>query len=86
MAEKRPKTAPVRGPRGKSGPRGKPGPRGPHGGNGESIALLMAQMNQVRGELQVQLRRIAQLQAQLDRLATGQSPEIRETIDEGTEQ
>jgi hypothetical protein len=67
-------------------PRGLRGPQGPKGTNGESIARLVAQMNQVLGELQVQLTRIAQLQAQLDRLASGQSPEAREGVDEGTEQ
>jgi hypothetical protein len=38
------------------------------------VVKLSAQMNEVLQELQVQLTRIAQIQAQLDRLAAGQPP------------
>jgi hypothetical protein len=38
------------------------------------VVKLSAQMNEVLRGLQVQLTRIAQIQAQLDRLAAGQSP------------
>ena len=65
-----------RGPRGKTGRRG---PRGPTGRAGnDNIAKLAAQMEQVLTELQYQLTRIAQIQAQLDRFAAGHEPESSE--------
>ena len=61
---------------GPRGPRGKTGPAGPAGppGDGE-VAKLAAQVNAVVKELQTQLTRIGQIQMQLDRFASGQSPE-----------
>ena len=51
------------------------GPRGPVSSKDHHlIVTLSAQMNEVLKELQVQLLRIAQIQAQLDRIAAGQSP------------
>jgi hypothetical protein len=76
MAAKRrssqaPKTTGPRGPRGKPGP---PGPSGPPGANHtKEIALLFAQMADVIRELQTQLTRIGQIQAQLDHLAMGEA-------------
>ena len=70
---KRPAVA--RGPRGKVGPRGPAGPKGPPGNHAKEIRRLSAQIEQVVRELQIQLARIAQIQAQLDRLATGQKLE-----------
>lgn len=69
-ANRRPKQSPVGS--GRRGPRGRTGPVGPPGasGNGE-VKKLAAQMADVVQELQTQLTRIAQLQMQLDRLATG---------------
>ena len=63
-------------PTGRRGPRGKPGPAGPPGppANGELHALA-AHVAEIVKELHTQLTRIAQIQAQLDRLATGQPPE-----------
>lgn len=68
--KRKPRPGP-KGPRGKTGPRG---PRGPASANHVEVVKLSAQMNEVLHELQVQLTRIAQMQAQLDRLAAGQSP------------
>ena len=72
MAAKREKPAGPRGPRGKAGPAGPPGPPGPNHTN--EVALLSAQVAEVIRELQVQLTRIAQIQAQLDHLARGETP------------
>jgi hypothetical protein len=71
-AKRRPrsKPIPVSGPR---GPRGKPGPPGPPGDG--DVKKLAAQVEEIVKELQVQLTRIAQIQSQLDRLASGQPPE-----------
>src|SRR5262245_52887422 len=63
------------GKQGQSGPQGKQGPPGPP--NGE-LKRLSSQVAEIVKELQTQLTRIAQIQAQLDRLATGQSPERRD--------
>ena len=71
MAAKRRSRQPLkvgpRGPRGRRGPPGRPA-------NGE-LRRLAAQVAEVVKELQLQLTRIGQMQAQLDRLATGQSPD-----------
>lgn len=64
-----------RGLRGRTGPAGPVGPPGP-ASSGE-IRKLAAQVNEVVRELQVQLTRIAQIQAQLDRLSGGQASEPR---------
>jgi hypothetical protein len=65
-----------RGPRGKTGPRGKAGPEGPPGhSHTREIARLSAAIHEIVKELHIQLTRIAQIQAQLDRLASGQPPE-----------
>ena len=76
MAAKRrpqPKTS-TRGPRGKTGASGPAGPAGPPGQNHTNeIAVLSAQVAQLVKELQVQLTRIAQIQAQMDHLAMGQA-------------
>jgi hypothetical protein len=70
-----------RGPRGKSGPRGPAGPSGPVGPAGldhsGAIATLTAQVGELVKELRIQLMRIAQIQVQLDRLASGQGIEPR---------
>jgi len=68
-----------RGARGKSGRRGPIGPAGPAGPAGVDhagqIARLTAQVGQLVKELRIQLMRIAQIQVQLDRLASGQGVE-----------
>ena len=66
-----------RGPRGRRGDQGKQGPRGPTATRIESAVLnqLLTQMETVVRELQTQLTRIAQMQAQIDRLATGEPPQ-----------
>src|SRR5262245_38094268 len=65
----------IRGPRGRTGhigPRGPVGPAGPAGKDYESeIALLVSQVAELEKALQIQLTRIGQIQAQLDRLASG---------------
>ena len=67
-------------PRGPRGPRGKRGERGPQGRSGDgAVSRLAAQMEQVVKELQIQLTRIAQIQAQLDHLAMG-SPSNTERV------
>ena len=60
--------------RGPRGPRGKPGPRGPAGAVTGHLARLAVQLEEVVKELQTQLTRIAQMQSQIDRLASGESP------------
>ena len=65
-----------RGPRGRTGPQGPTGPAGP-AANGE-LTRLSSQVAVIVQELQTQLTRIAQIQVQLDRLATGESPERRD--------
>jgi hypothetical protein len=55
------------------------GSKGAKGNHAKPIAALAAQMNQVIRELQVQLTRIAQLQAQLDHLSREESPQPAET-------
>lgn len=69
------------GPPGATGAQGTPGEPG-HNHTGE-IALMRAQIDQLVKELQTQLTRIAQLQAQLDHLTTGQmsAPKNRRTTD-----
>jgi hypothetical protein len=62
MAAKRKKPAGPRGPRGRTGPPGLSGPPGPN--HTSEIGVLSAQVAEVIRELQVQLTRIAQIQAQ----------------------
>lgn len=70
------KRAKARGPRGLRGKTGARGPRG-HGSSADhaQVVKLSAQMIEVLGELQVQLKRIAQMQVQLDRVVSGRPPE-----------
>ena len=59
---------------GKTGASGAPGPPGPPGRNHTSdIARLFAQVDDVIKELQTQLTRIGQIQAQLDHLSMGEA-------------
>jgi hypothetical protein len=51
------------------------GPAGP-AANGDEIRRLAAQVAEAVKELQVQLTRIGQIQAQLDRVAVGQNPNV----------
>jgi len=65
----------LKGPRGPRGPIGPTGPRGPAGPNYASeMGALARQVDELAKALRVQVQRIAQIQLQLDRLATGQSP------------
>ena len=73
MAAKRKKPAGPRGPRGRTGPPGLPGPPGPN--HTSEIGVLSAQVAEVIRELQVQLTRIEQIQAQLDQVARGETPQ-----------
>jgi hypothetical protein len=66
------KTGP-RGPRGRTGPPGTPGDG--------AVARLAAQVEMVVKELQTQLRRIAQIQMQIDRMVRGHDPESRADIE-----
>ena len=54
-----------RGARGKQGRQGAPGVAAP---NGEALARLTADLIEAQNELQVQFKRIAQLQAEVDEL------------------
>ncbi len=60
-----------RGPRGPRGPAGPPGRRGAIGKAApyEDLQALNEQIEQIRHELDIQLRRMAQIQQQLDHLA-----------------
>jgi hypothetical protein len=58
---------------GPEGPAGPPGPAGPD--HATDVALLSAQVAQLVKELQTQLTRIAQIQAQLDHVAKLQAPQ-----------
>ena len=59
-----------RGPRGRTGPRGRAGKPGlPANGN---LTRLAGQMEHVIKQLEAQVFRIAQLQSQLDRMASGE--------------
>ena len=72
---------------GRQGPVGPTGPAGPAGAQGEKgepgrdhtseIAVLRAQVELLVKELETQLTRIGQIQAQLDHISTGQSSEPR---------
>ena len=65
----------ARGPRGKTGATGPPGSAGPPGPNHtKEIALLSAQVADIVRELQTQLTRIGQIQAQLDHLSMSMAP------------
>ena len=65
----------ARGPRGRQGKQGKQGAQGLAGRDqtGE-IAALSEEVASLVHELKTQLTRIGQLQAQLDRVASGQPP------------
>ena len=56
------------GRRGPRGPRGRRGAQGPSGPNGAALDRLEGDLVAARDELQVQFKRIAQLQAELDEL------------------
>ena len=94
--KKKPTTKAVikrRGSAGPMGPAGPPGPEGPPGAPGapgspahnhtSEITMLKAQVDQLVKELQTQLTRIAQIQAQLDHVSTGQAsaPKNRRSTD-----
>lgn len=81
MAAKR-RRFPRKPTRSKTGPRGPRGPKGPPGEPGDgAVARLGAQVEMVVKELQTQLRRIGQIQMQLDRMARGQDPDSRPDIE-----
>jgi hypothetical protein len=64
--------SPKRSPRGRTGARGKTGktgPRGPSMKRSEVLAIVEDQFREIRKKLDLQLHRIAQIQAQLDQLA-----------------
>ena len=65
-----------RGPRGYKGAKGSIGKRGPKSATkiDPTVGRLAAQMEAVLKELHVQLTRIGQIQAQLDRFASGRAP------------
>jgi hypothetical protein len=77
----------ARGQEGKQGQKGEPGERGERGPQGPpavlngELAQMADKMEQVVQELQTQLLRIAQMQAQIDRMASGAAPTVerRET-------
>lgn len=77
-SNKRGSMAGSRGPRGKIGPAGPPGPAGRN--QSGDIARLAAQVEQVVKELQIQLTRIAQIQLQLDRLASGHAADSSDVV------
>ena len=67
----------IRGPRGKTGATGAGGPAGPPGADHtNAIARLSAQVADIIRELQTQLTRIAQIQAQLDHLSMGEARNV----------
>lgn len=80
---------PAAGGRRSIGPRGRTGPRGPAGPPGidstSHLAQLTAQVELLVRELQTQLIRIGQLQAQLDQVAGSQAsePQTRRSGDRG---
>ena len=72
------------GPKGPQGPEGQRGERGAQGEAGapganhtSDIVILKGQVEQLVKELQTQLTRIAQIQAQVDHVSTGQASEPR---------
>ena len=72
----RPGVAGARGARGPAGPAGPAGPSGPAGlDHTKAILALQQQVGQIVRELETQLTRIAQIQAQLDQVANGQAPD-----------
>jgi hypothetical protein len=77
MAKKRKtrKRVTGRGPRGLRGKTGRRGPRGHGSSDHAEVVKLSTQMRDVLAELQVQLKRIAQIQAQLDRVAVTVPPD-----------
>ena len=69
----------ARGARGPTGPAGPAGPSGPAGtDHTKAILALQQQVAQIVRELETQLTRIAQIQAQLDHVASGQAPDSPE--------
>ena len=79
----------VRGPRGRKGAKGATGKRGPRGAAARAdpvVSKLATQMEAVLKELHVQLTRIGQIQAQLDRFASGRGPERSRKARRGTVQ
>jgi hypothetical protein len=64
----------IRGERGARGKRGARGPQGPPGVLNGELAKMADQMERVVEELHTQLMRIAQMQAQIDRMAAGAAP------------
>ena len=76
--KRRARTGPT-GPQGPAGPTGATGATGERGAAGtdhtSEITMMRAQIDQLVKELQTQLTRIGQLQAQLDRVESGRSPE-----------
>ena len=79
VAVRRRKVASTRGARGPRGPRGRQGQRGEQGASGNSnngqVAKVAEQMQRIVDELAVQLKRIAQIQVQLDRLSGVRTPQ-----------
>ena len=68
----------ARGARGPAGPAGPAGPSGPAGlDHTKAILALQQQVGQIVRELETQLTRIAQIQAQLDQVANGQASDSR---------
>jgi hypothetical protein len=70
QSRKKPSTRGPRGPRGKTGKRGAVGKS-----SAEATAMLVDQMQDVQKELARLLRRIGEIQAQLDRLAADEPAE-----------
>lgn len=64
----------ARGPKGATGDRGPSGPAGPPGPAGsrmkpaEVLALVEDQFHEIRKQLEINLRRMAQIQVQLDQI------------------
>jgi len=74
----------ARGPRGRRGARGPQGRRGAAGlTNTGELAKLAERLDIVVHELQTQLRRIAQMQEQIDRMAAG-GPSIERRLSSRT--
>ena len=74
-----------KGPQGRARTRGGAAAARPNGNHTRAIAGLSAQVEQIVKELQVQLTRIAQLQAQLDRVVREQDTEPPEERSERRE-
>jgi hypothetical protein len=59
-----------REPKGKQGALGERGPAGPRPSRGESLRAVEEQLGDIRQQLDIQLTRFGQLQAQLDHIET----------------